>query len=157
MELAINKITYLATITSRFLAATLYKWLFPVLISITALLFADKEKNNIVLCTLWLFHIIAYLSIPLNYEKPKRRNFQFLTNRIVYSIFWTLLQATFLSAFLFIITLIYIIWYLPEIGRFSVLISLFNSVLYFLSIILGNFTVVVLFYKNEKILFRRPY
>ncbi|MEK6752874.1 MAG: hypothetical protein AABZ00_11495 [Chloroflexota bacterium] len=141
MELETIKVSLLLKATTHFLVTFIYKWLFPVIITLLTLGFADKERNGFVLFALWLFHLLAYISFPWNYEKPKKENFLYLAKRNFSSIFWTLLQASFLSAFLFIITFIYIIWYFPSLNQYSIILSMINSTLYFLSIVLANFTV----------------
>ncbi len=141
MELVISKVNLLINITARFLVTILYKWLFPIAITFTTLIFADKEKNGFVLCVLWLFHFLAYISFPWNYENPSREKFLYLAKQNFLSVFWTLFQASFLSVFVFVVTLIYIVWYLPALGQYSIIFSTGNSALYFLSIVLANFIV----------------
>jgi hypothetical protein len=127
---------------NHFLVKYLYKWLFPVGITVAIVLFARKDNNTLILLVFWLFHCLVYITIPWNFENPRKENFQYLDQGNPTSILWVLLQAGFLGGGLFVLTLFLINWYFPEIKIYSLYISSINGLLYSLSITLASYVFV---------------
>lgn len=140
MELVTTNIDSLIFKVTRFLIKYVYKWLFPISITFISILFADKNNNIFVLLFVWLFHCIAYISIPMNFEKPNSKMLSYIKNNLL-SILFVLIQAGCLSAGLFVVTLVFIIWYLPQIAVYSIVFSVLNSMLYFFTIIFASYVV----------------
>lgn len=132
MELALNMMVSL----SSFLVKHLYRWILPSLTTLIVILFASRDRGFLILFALWFLLCVSYLSIPLNFLNPKKENFGFLFRNSAVIIFWIIAQVAFLSFFVFSITLILIVWYLPSISRVSVVIGALNGFCYFITITL---------------------
>ncbi len=141
MEQVTTHINSLVFKSTRFLIKYVYKWVFPALVTFISILFTDKDNNVAVLFLVWLFHFAAYISIPLNFEKPNLAKLSYYIKNNLLSAIFVLFQAGCLSFGLFILTLVLIIWYLPQFAMYSIVFSVFNSTLYFITIVLASYVV----------------
>ena len=114
----------------------IYKWIFPIAITTLMFFFADKERSLLIRFLLWLFLCIAYLSIPINFERPKRETYSYFLNRNFISIFVSTVLAFTLGLGVFVTTILSIVMYFPQIENLSILISTLNGLLYMVSIFL---------------------
>ena len=115
---------------SDFLVKYLYKWILPITITLFSFAFADRNKNIFILFVLWVLLCIAYLSIPWNFENPKRKNFLYFYKSNISRIIWVVTQTIILSISVFGITMIIITYYFPIVNQFVFLLSLGNALLY---------------------------
>lgn len=118
---------------STFLVSYLYKWLFPAVTTIAFLFFADQEKNLFVRFILWFLLCTAYLSIPINFEKPKKEMFHFFLEKKPLVIIIAIAQSFVLGLGVYGLTILSISLYFSPPAKAGQLISVINGLLYFLT------------------------
>jgi hypothetical protein len=129
----------MALTISKFTVNHLYKWILPIFTTLLLILFADKDRSLILLIFLWLLLLTAYLSIPINFVKPKKENFIFFTQRNILSLTVILIQAIVLSLVVSIVTWALTVMYLYELTNQNIAISITNGLLYFITLLLEYF------------------
>jgi hypothetical protein len=129
----------MALTISKFTVNHLYKWILPIFTTLLLIIFADKDRSLIILIFLWLLLLTAYLSIPINFVKPKKENFIFFTQRNILSLTVILTQAIVLSLVVSIVTWVLTVMYLYELTNQNIAISITNGLLYFITLLLEYF------------------
>lgn len=121
--------------SSKFLVSHSYKWILPVLSTAILLVWADVPSMSIlIVIILWLLLMVAYLSMPWNYENPKREMFEgYLLNRSLFAIFVPL-QAPCPGLAVFGMTFILCKWFIPPLSDTAFLIAIVNGLLYSVTI-----------------------
>ena len=90
----------------------------------------DSRTSLVIRTTLWFFLIVAYISIPLNFENPKRESFEgYLLNKKLFTIFVPL-QMLFLGFGVFALTALSCYWFIPSLKESGVVIGALNALLY---------------------------
>lgn len=112
------------------LVSYLYKWILPLATTILMLFFANQDRNLLIRFLLWFFSCIAYLSIPINFERPKKEAFSYFLNKNFISTVISTALAFTLSSIVFVLTTLSIVMYFPQIENLSILIGTINGLLY---------------------------
>ena len=108
----------------------IYKWILPLATTILMLFFANQDRSLLIRFLLWFFSCLAYLSIPINFEHPKKEAYSyFLKKNFVSTVISTALAFT-LSSVVFVLTALSIVIYFPQFESHSILIGTINSLLY---------------------------
>ncbi len=123
--------------TSSFLLVShIYKWILPIATTILMLFFADKDRSFLIRFLLWFFSCVAYLSIPINFENPRKEAFSYFLKKNIVSTFVITILASTLSFGVFILTTLSVVMYFPQTGKLGILISTINGLLYFSTILI---------------------
>lgn len=114
----------------------LYKWAFPFVVTIFFFIFANPERNSLIRYILWFLLCLAYLSIPINFEKPKKAMFYFFLEMKPLAIIIAIIQSSVLGLGVYGLTILALSMYfsLPETVEY--VISILNGLLYFLTMLL---------------------
>lgn len=118
------------------LVGYVYKWILPIAITILMLFFADADRNLLIRILLWSFCLMAYLSIPINFERPKGEIFSYFQNRGFISKLVSAAVAFALGLGMFVATFLSIVMYFPQLEYLSILVSVLNGLFYMGSILL---------------------
>lgn len=121
---------------SKLLVSYLYKWVLPVIASIFFLVFADQEKSFLIRFILWFLLCLAYISIPMNFEMPKKKVYYFFLEMKPLAILVAITQSLALGLGVYGLTIISLnmYFYLPETVNY--IISILNALLYLLTMFL---------------------
>lgn len=120
---------------SKFVVGHLYKWIFPCAATFVMVFYADSQTSIFFRFIFWLFLVIAYISIPLNFQRPRRQYFEYyIYNKILFVIFVSL-QLIFLGFGVFALTVFACIWFIPPLKEVGFQIGSVNALLYCFSIL----------------------
>lgn len=125
-----------AFILSTILTGHIYKWIFPSVITILFLFFANSNRSDLIRLILWVLLCVAYLSLPLNFEHPKKATYSFFLQRNLVNKTVILIQGLVLSALVFVLTQLSISIYFSKFDFFGPAVSILNSALYFGTLLL---------------------
>ena len=97
--------------------------------------YTDSQTSIFFRFVFWLFLVLAYISIPWNFERPKRASFEaYIYNKYLF-VFFVSLQLLFLGFAVFALTAVACIWFIPLLKEVGFQIGGVNAVLYCLSIL----------------------
>jgi len=113
-----------------FVTQHLYKWILPGLTTYMMFFLGNVNQNLFLRVTLWLLLIIAYISIPINFERPKRKFFEAYIGKKLLYILIASIQVILLGVGIFAITFFAILWCVPSLKEFGIVFSAANSMLY---------------------------
>ena len=121
---------------SKLLVSYLYKWVLPVIATIFFLVFAGQEKSFLIRFILWFLLCLAYISIPMSFEMPKKTVYYFFLEMKPLAIIVAISQSLALGLGVYGLTIISLSMYfhLPETVKY--IISVLNALLYLLTMLL---------------------
>lgn len=115
---------------SRFLTSHLYKWILPTLTTYMIFFLGDSNQKFLLRVVLWLLLLTAYISIPINFERPKRKFFEAYINKKILYISFVSIQVILLGVGLYVITFFTVIWCMSFLKEYAIALSAINSMLY---------------------------
>lgn len=120
----------LLKLVSRFLTGHLYKWILPTLATYMMFFLGDSNQKFLLRVVLWLALLVAYISIPINFERPKRKFFESYINKKILYILFVSVQVILLGIGVFIITFFVVTWCISFLKEYVIVLSTINSMLY---------------------------
>jgi hypothetical protein len=117
-------------LASRFLTSHLYKWILPAIATYMMFFLGDSSQKFMLRLVLWLLLVIAFVSIPINFEHPKRKFFEAYINKKILYVSIVSIQIILLGIGVFAITFFAVIWCISPLREYAVAFSVINSMLY---------------------------
>ena len=122
-------------VVSKFVVGYFYKWILPCATTFVMVFYTDSQTSIFFRFVIWLFLSLAYISIPWNFERPKRASFEaYIYNKYLF-VFFVSLQLLFLGFAVFALTAFACIWFILLLKDVGFQIGGGNAVLYCLSIL----------------------
>ena len=122
-------------IISKLLVGHFYKWILPCVTTFVMIFYSNSQSSILFRFVFWFFLVVAYISIPLNFEHPKREYFEgYIYNKYLF-VFFVSLQLLFLGFGLFALTAFSCIWFIPLLKEVGFQIGGVNAFLYCFSIL----------------------
>jgi hypothetical protein len=96
----------------------------------------DANHKILLRVLLWIFLLAAFLSIPINFERPRRQFFdRYISKRPLYTLI-VLIQVIALGAGIFIFTVFAVLWCIPSLKEYALVLGAANSIMYSCSLLL---------------------